>query len=388
MFSKYLIPSLLAILHYAAPIKSNAGTQAPIDDRAITLSSHKDVITRRTALIKYLWGPSGLPSSKLPSRTPVASAPIHDLENVRRIDELRVDMDAGEFGIGYHIIASRPNNRLVVVQNGHGCSFDESSRYEPPGSETVPGLRRAISELLADGFSVLAIFMPRSAPSDCRYQTHDDMFNIPVASGHAMKFFLEPTVVMLNYVRDRSRADQFPTYTDYNMLGLSGGGWTTTVYAAIDPTIHASFPVIGSLPLYLRGPRSMGDREQTDPEFYSIAGYLDLYVMAASGKGRQQIQILNRSDKCCFGQLHDEFAAGIPYDDALRDYESRVRSAVTKIGPGAFRLVIDDTNGHMISPHALETIIIPTLKDPASQAFQRASMGYAVAAQDFQKRQP
>ena len=36
------------------------------------------------------------------------------------------------------------------------------------------------------------------------------------------------------------------------MIGISGGGWTTTVYPAIDTRISESFSVAGSLPLSLR----------------------------------------------------------------------------------------------------------------------------------------
>src|ERR1041385_7687309 len=90
------------------------------------------------------------------------------------------------------------------------------------------------------------------------------------------------------------------------MVGLSGGGWTTTLYAAIDPRIRKSFPVAGSIPLYLYSDHYQTDAEQSRPELYSLAGYPDLYVLGSSGIGRKQVQILNHSDSCCFGSLqHD-----------------------------------------------------------------------------------
>jgi hypothetical protein len=64
------------------------------------------------------------------------------------------------------------------------------------------------------------------------------------------------------------------------MIGLSGGGWTTTLYAAIDPRVRLSFPVAGTLPEYLRVGRP-GAREQFYPDLYKIANYLDLYVMGS-----------------------------------------------------------------------------------------------------------
>ena len=36
------------------------------------------------------------------------------------------------------------------------------------------------------------------------------------------------------------------------MLGLSGGGWSTTLASAVDPRIQLSFPTAGSIPFDLK----------------------------------------------------------------------------------------------------------------------------------------
>jgi hypothetical protein len=179
-----------------------------------------------------------------------------------------------------------------------------------------------------------------------------------------MKYFLKPTAISLNYLKNKSRVGRFPKYDIFHMTGLSGGGWTTTIYAAIDPTIRCSFPVAGTIPLYLRTGGSVGDREQFEATFYSIAGYPDLYMLGAQGRGRKQVQILVQRDDCCFGQAqHDAKSSGMPYVNAMRDYESGVAAALKKIGHGAFRLEIDETApSHMISHHAIEKIILPELR--------------------------
>jgi hypothetical protein len=170
--------------------------------------------------------------------------------------------------------------------------------------------------------------------------------------------------VSLNYLKTRHRAGHLPKYRAFHMIGLSGGGWTTTVYAAIDPTIRCSFPVAGTIPLYLRTGGSVGDREQIEPTFYGIAGYPDLYVLGAHGRGRRQVQILVRRDDCCFGQAqHDEKHCGLPYAEAMREYEGRVGAALEKIGRASFRLEIDETApSHMISHHAIKDIILRELR--------------------------
>jgi hypothetical protein len=67
------------------------------------------------------------------------------------------------------------------------------------------------------------------------------------------------------------------------MGGLSGGGWTTTVYGAVDPRIDALYPVAGSMPLELRRghPAHLGDEEQRYPPLYSLVSYQDLYVLGS-----------------------------------------------------------------------------------------------------------
>lgn len=75
-------------------------------------------------------------------------------------------------------------------------------------------------------------------------------------------------------------------YGRVHLLGLSGGGRTATLYAALDPRITTTVSVAGSLPLYLRTGESIGDIEQTLPELYAVAGQLDLYMLNADTPAR------------------------------------------------------------------------------------------------------
>ena len=213
---------------------------------------------------------------------------MNDLKNAERVETLTIRMEAGEENTTHHFLPKRKNGKLVVLQHGHGCTFDDGK------SPTSYGLAHAIDTLLGEGYGVLAAYMPHMRPGDCRTVPHAEMFDIPVKSGNQLKFFLEPVAISLNYLK--------PRYKEVNMAGLSGGGWTTTLYAAVDPSIRYSFPVAGSIPLYLRTGGSVGDKEQYLEEFYRIAGYPDLYVLGAHGPGRKQVQILNRHDDCCFGE--------------------------------------------------------------------------------------
>lgn len=85
--------------------------------------------------------------------------------------------------------------------------------------------------------------------------------------------------------------------------------------------------------------------------------------MGAHGKGRAQIQILNRRDTCCFGEpQHDPQTAGLNYEDAMREYATRVQAAAEEIGTTAYRLEIDETSpGHVVSNWAIEKVLLAEL---------------------------
>jgi hypothetical protein len=303
----------------------------------------------------------------------VVSSPIANLSNVQSVEALRITMDDGEYTLGYHFVPTNGvRNRLVIVVAGHACYLDDG-----PGSGRLDGgIQRTVKALLANGYGVLALSMPRFSPpnreladpGNCNGPDHDPMFSLPLTGGNALKFFLDPVIASVNYLSSQ--------YQDFNMVGLSGGGWTTVIMSAVDTRIKLSFPVAGSMPLYLRyDPREHPyphDLEQYLGAFYGasatgtagLAGYLDLYLLGSHGPGRHQIQILNRHDTCCFGEAeHNVGALGIAFEPALRIYETRLKTMATDLG-GSFRTFVDEVSpSHMISDHAIHDVILPVLAD-------------------------
>ncbi len=161
-------------------------------------------------------------------------------------------------------------------------------------------------------------------------------------SGHPVKYFIEPVVTVLNYL------DNNFDYSVISMVGISGGGWTTTLAAAVDTRIKKSFPVAGSYPIYLRSdsPRDWGDYEQTAPELYNAVNYLELYMLGSYGAGRKQLQIINKFDSCCF--------AGIKWET----YKNIVIAKAQGLEAGGFDLFMDDSHyQHAISKQAMRRIL-------------------------------
>jgi hypothetical protein len=166
---------------------------------------------------------------------------------------------------------------------------------------------------------------------------HDKLRLLRPATGLAAQYLLEPVPVALNRLA--------PNYRSVAMIGLSGGGWTTTLAAALDPRISKSFPVAGSAPPDIAPAGVWHEYEQSDPALYAHISYLDLYVLGAAGRGRRQVQILNEYDDCCFAGRGAE------------SYRTAVADRARRLG-GRYDLLIDASHGrHLISPWAMERIL-------------------------------
>ncbi len=322
-----------------------------VDDSQIRIKTPADVQRLRDALIRYCWGHEGWPSGKPPVVQKDAACPISGLMHVGRCDaftaDVRINESASNRSVAWHLLPkANPNNRLVIFNPGHVPDFNDPH---------YPCDARTIDALLAQRFSVVAMLMPQN--DDGGVCPHDSLFLHKYAAGSPFKLFLEPIAAYLDYLRTHSARDSFPSYTNYHMVGLSGGGWTTTVYAAIDPTIEISIPIAGTLPHYLRYEGYNDDAEQTWPDFYGIAGYLDLHIMGSYGKGRRQIQVLNRRDDCCFGE--PQHRGPVPWEQSVRGYESRVTIAMEALqSPGQYRLYIDEAaTRHEISVNVQDNVI-------------------------------
>jgi hypothetical protein len=360
------------VLALAPPAQGQtAGTTRANDSQfKISPMNSTSVTNKRNALRSFIWGSPGFPATKMPSsRRTLNTSPVGNIINLQTVQALTISMEAGQSTVAYHFLPVNRFNRLVIVHQGHGCDLDDG---QDPGSA---GIARTISTLVASGFSVLAMNMPHMRPANPEMGlpgecdgNHPAIFNLATTGGSSpMKFFVEPVVVAINFL---ASSQSLVRYTDFNMIGLSGGGWTTTLAAAVDPRIKLSFPVAGTVPMYLRVEPYNHDIEQFLPQLYGqrspflngVAGYMDLYALGATGSGRKQHQILNRHDNCCFGEASHIASVLGPFDAAVRSYESRLKTAVSQVGSGAFRLIIDETSFvHQISDNAISNVIIPVL---------------------------
>jgi len=311
--------------------------QADVDS-LITIHNKNDIIIKRNELIHFIWGKPSIPSS-----TPaVIQKNIQDeryqsLKDLKTIHRLTVEMDYGLESIIYLFMPLRSTKTLVLYHQGHRGDFILGYDF--------------IQYMLSKGYSVAAFAMPLlgmnnqpvvflSRLGKFKISDHEHLKLLQPQKGHPIQFFLTPVIEMIN------TADIFG-FKNIAMTGISGGGWTCTIAASLDRRITRSYPVAGTLPIFLRSeaPNNWGDYEQTIPDFYRIANYLELYIMGAYGDNRKQIQILNLNDPCCFN--------GNGYQCYLQVVKDRMKT----LKRGSFDLFSDPKNKtHSISKESLDII--------------------------------
>ena len=305
--------------------------------RLIDLRSAEDVARRRAELVRFLWGARGLPAGP-PQRIErgFRDERFDGMPGLARVDRLVTRLEFGLLSYGFHMVPRRPNGAAVIYHHGHTT-----------GS---PRDRQRIARLLGEGYAVVELYMLLAPPNNrpvldlprigrFHFTQHEHLRLLSPAQGHQIGYFIEPVIRVVNYLE--------PGHDRIAIMGYSGGGWASLLSAAADPRLRSSFVVASEYPFYVLSGGNLGEFESSDPALYRLATHLELMVMAASGEGRQAVQILNRYDPCCFAGRRAE------------TYAPAVRRAVRAIGPGSFSAFIDESEReHGISRRAMDLILV------------------------------
>jgi len=243
----------------------------------IRFTTPAEADAKRQELIDFVW-PGGLPTTAMPTVSRGISFP-EDLGDVTpslvsNVDHLHFNIHVAEHQLpssSYLLSPTTPATvpRLGIVHQGHQGG-------------TGDGVNSTIDYLLGQGFHVVVMQMPFFGGNSTMVTMPDGSMMTFASStnGHSnlfsqlsgrldgglFAFFLKPVVQSINHF-----VDQNPNVQDITMIGLSGGGWTTHMAAALDTRIDLSIAVAGALPLYARpfNPGSVGDAEQEyGPRFH------------------------------------------------------------------------------------------------------------------------
>jgi len=342
IFPYELLDSSKDILFGQKTIENNQFVNQADIDSLIKIDNKSDINQKRNFLTEFFWNVGSLQRLNDKPQLPEVESDISDsrynnFQNLKRIDRLTVEMEYGINSVSYLFIPKQSNEKLILYHHGHSGDF-LLGKY-------------TIQFFLDRNFTVLASTMPLVGMNNqpvveidglgkIKLISHDQLRLLETNNFNPMKLFVVPIQINLNFLEKEY------DFKRYSMIGLSGGGWITVVYSAIDERISDSFSVAGSMPFYLRvDERDIGDYEQTNIDLYQNVNYLELYVLSAYGDDRRHVQIFNKNDPCCF--------SGNGYET----YEFVIKDKIFQLEKGNFQIFIDDThNEHKISDTALEHI--------------------------------
>jgi len=262
--------------------------QPPAPTKLLIIKNPATINLLRSTLIQAIWSGNGFPTAG--ANIVSNNVPIPYLHGPNPTNLLRSDsytfVLTDNLGtpvwtsLVYSFVPTNAGTRLVIYHAGH----DSGAGFTQPDYQPIPGYNAGdlVRSLVENGYTVVGVGMP------FMYWGHANI-PAPTAYMNHLRFFVEPPIRIIN---------QFTNATKVFMVGISGGGWTTTLVSALDARINVSAPTAGSLPLYVvPQPR---DWEQLLPGLPVTCDYTNLYVMAADRPGRVQRQYLNSNDECCF----------------------------------------------------------------------------------------
>lgn len=217
---------------------------------AAATAAADDWLSLRRDMALTIWpdGGGGLPGGD----TPVASVPR--ARGFSDLTELTWTIGCPNFTLDstvYHSVRQigKHSDTVIIHHHGHAHACDttlpesrcDSNRSFYDFYNVTDYYHR---ELGADAFF---LYMPLFGPNRQRGlpESHSWFEQWQARGVPTIKFYLEPVVLTINLALSKLG------YKRVLMIGKSGGGWTTTLAAALDPRIALSFPIAGSV----RGPR-------------------------------------------------------------------------------------------------------------------------------------
>lgn len=256
-----------------------------------------------------------------------------------------------------HFSTFAGSNCLFLYNAGHGEGFFAPALPDPtnaPMPETQAFVRRVVNTLGCDVIlssmplsgenAQFAAYLGYAVPSSL--PLHDLLGTLPLhtpPAGTPLRYFLDPARASLNY------ALSLRSYSKVIVAGLSGGGWTTTLLAAIDPRITNSYAIAGSVPFASRSVNE-GDWEQYAGIRPLNIDYSDLYLMGmidAAGLPNRKARLLyNGKDECCFKSA------------AVNGFAGPLKRRAERDGFGSLRIFIDpDKERHAIHSTHVDAIL-------------------------------
>ena len=239
---------------------------------------------------------------------------------------------------------------LAIVNFGHnGGLFKYPGHYyssafdEPSANDLIKRLAAIpcdllINSMLLNGGNKYFLSYLGYGNDDSTIQIHNIVGtteSLAPPIGTPEQYFILPALSAIDYALAQR------SYSKVMTTGYSGGGWISSILAALETRITHSYAVAGSSPVEYWPSSTFGDWEQS----HVPVSYFDLYALSAA-EDRRSVLMYNGLDACCFSWTTFVSPWAAEFASALSDW------------PGRFSIVVDGAAViHQISPD-MATVII------------------------------
>ncbi len=244
-----------------------------------------------------------------PVRAAIASRVLLDSEQVSIHDDQAGALTARFYGIEVraHLLQANAQQRaqcLVAYIQGHGgapSSFDYYLDLQKTATQRDCDVLSM--SMLGLGQNTGAVHFPAqfggqpsvlhlSAEQAKQHQNYAFYQDAERPQREPLALFLSAHYYLLAHLSEQ--------YSQLLVTGISGGGWYTTMLAALLPSIDVSVSYAGVLPLQFRVfDAHRGDYEQVFAPLWRDYDYWQIFALARSGQ-RKAVWVYNDRDSCCF----------------------------------------------------------------------------------------
>ena len=335
-----------------------------------------DLLQTREKIILTIWDDVQLPPN-LPDKIEkkIDDEIFEKIPYNKQTDSYTVTMKHDVYSKIFLLHPIIQNNELIILNNGHGGRIhDPTDLYSEINT---------VRFFLNKGYSVLIVSLPLEGinnrpivmPSDnlelnelmkmeydeivdegkFKLEHHLHFEFLKNNDFNPMSYFFEPINSTLNSIDDEYDFDK------YHMIGISGGGWVSAVYSAIDERISTTHSIAGMVPIEYLIEEDRGHWEIE--ELGKIIDYTDVYTLSTLNE-RKFLQFFNSNDPCCFGKGQDLSFSEIVLENA------------EKLENSSYNLFTINNYFHKINPEIMKVIFVH-LTDGNENYFNESETRYS-----------
>ena len=202
VFPYEILDSSLDTIKEEAPTENNQFITQSDLNTLVRIDGKSDIEKKRNDLTEFFWNVGSLQRVQHDGQLPEIESDIYDsryndLQNLKRIDKLTVEMEYGIDSVSYLLLPEESNQKLILYHHGHDGDFIL-------GSNTI-------QFFLERNFTVLAMTMPlvgmNNQPiagidgfGEMKLISHNQFNLLEKNKFNPMKLFTNPIQVNLNYL--------------------------------------------------------------------------------------------------------------------------------------------------------------------------------------------